>query len=349
MFDDQNILEIKNLSIDYLVGNMRGRVVENANVVLKKGKVLGLAGESGCGKSTLAWSILRLLPTNARIVSGDIIFEGISLLNLTERDMNKKIRGKQITMLIQNTRDSLNPVFPISTQMSDLLRFHDKNEQRSKPIFSLNPFYRSRKKKERLSLCIKMLDEMEIAAAAKRILEYPHQFSGGMRQRVMMAMSFITNPSLLIVDEPTTGLDVSVEAYILDLFKQNIKKYHTSVLYITHNLRVLSEMADKIAIMYAGVIVEEAPSRELLRKPTHPYTLALLQCLPEKGQLGKRLQEIPGQVPSIFERPSNCKFEPRCQYSSEICLIEPPPAIEVSSSHSVLCHNFSKVRKNAIA
>jgi len=337
MKQDLKLLEIQDLSIVYRVGNRAGRVVEKATIDLGPGEVLGLAGESGCGKSTLAWSILRLLPGNARIVGGTIRLEGRNLLELPEKEMNREIRGKRVTMIIQNTKESLNPVFTVGTQMSDLLRFHGKED--IPWTASVSPFRRARINKERHLECVRMLSEMEIAAPDKRFYEYPHQFSGGMKQRVMMAMNFMVSPALLIADEPTTGLDVSVEAYVLDLFKNKVRQYRTSVLYITHNLRILSEIADRVAIMYAGMIVEQAPVEELFRAPLHPYTRALIRCLPEGGSLGERLQEIPGQVPSIFERTENCKFLPRCPSRTPICSEVPPPNLKASAAHLVLCHN----------
>ena len=337
MKQDLKLLEIRDLSIVYIVGNRSGKVVEKASIDLVPGEVLGLAGESGCGKSTLAWSIIGLLPGNARIVGGTIHLEGRNLLELSEKEMNREIRGKRVTMIIQNTKESLNPVFTVGTQMSDLLRFHEKED--TSWTSSINPFRRARINEGRRLRCIKMLGEMEIAAPDRRFYEYPHQFSGGMKQRVMMAMNFMVHPALLIADEPTTGLDVSVEAYVLDLFKNKIRQYQSSALYITHNLRILSEIANRVAIMYAGTIVEQAPVEELFRNPLHPYTRALIHCLPEGGALGDRLQEIPGQVPSIFERTENCKFLPRCSCPTPICSEAPPPDVKVSSSHFVLCHN----------
>ena len=331
------LLEIRDLSIIYMVGKKTGRVVEKARIELEPGEVLGLAGESGCGKSTLGWSILRLLPGNARITEGSIYLQGKNLLELSEKEMNRDIRGRTVTMIIQNTKESLNPVFTVGTQMSDLLRFHEKKDIRWSA--SVNPFQRAQIENVRRLKCVSMLGEMEIAAPDRRFFDYPHQFSGGMKQRVMMAMNFMVNPALMIADEPTTGLDVSVEAYVLALFKDKVRKYQTSVLYITHNLRILSEIADRVAIMYAGTIVEQAPVEELFRAPLHPYTRALIRCLPEGGALGEKLQEIPGQVPSIFERTENCKFEPRCPCRTTICSEAPPPSIMASSSHFVLCHN----------
>jgi oligopeptide/dipeptide ABC transporter ATP-binding protein len=341
---DSKLLDIRNLSIVYRVGSRTGKVVEKATLHIAPGEVLGLAGESGCGKSTLAWSILRLLPGNARFLGGTICLEGRNLLDLSEREMNREIRGRKVTMIIQNTKESLNPVFTVGVQMSDLLGFHEQPR-----TAALNPFERRRIRDERRLQCVKMLAEMEIAAPDKRYYEYPHQFSGGMKQRVIMAMNFMASPALLIADEPTTGLDVSVEAYVLDLFKNKVKQYHTSVLYITHNLRILSEIANRVAVMYAGTIVEQAPVEELFRAPLHPYTQALIRCLPEAGVLGEKLQEIPGQVPSIFDRPDTCKFLPRCPCSDATCATTPPPDVTLPPSHFVLCHHPQKRCGNGAA
>jgi oligopeptide/dipeptide ABC transporter ATP-binding protein len=335
----QVTLEIKDLSVAYLVGKYSGKAVENVSFDIKQGEIFGLAGESGCGKSTLAWSILMLLPKTAKVVSGQIVFEGQNLLQLSERVMDKEIRGTKISIIIQNVKDSLNPVFSIGSQMSDLIRFHQHQYSKIKPDTLTDSNAGIRKKSERKHRVINMLREMEIAAPQKRFYGYPHQFSGGMKQRVMLAMGLMSHPSLLVADEPTTGLDVSVERYVLDLFKAKINKYNTSVLYITHDLRVLSEIANRVAIMYAGRIVERAPAEELFSRPLHPYTIALLECLPEKGAFGEKLREIPGKVPSIFDREETCSFRPRCSIASDVCAKIPPPYLEVTPSHFVLCHN----------
>jgi len=336
---NQVTLEIKDLSVAYRVGKFSGIAVDNVSFDIKPGEIFGLAGESGCGKSTLAWSILMLLPKTAKVVSGQIVFEGQNLLQLSEKVMDKEIRGTKISIIIQNVKESLNPVFSVGSQMSDLIRFHQ--HQYSKIEADRISDYKAgnRKKSERKHRVIDMLREMEIAAPEKRFYGYPHQFSGGMKQRVMMAMGLMSHPSLLVADEPTTGLDVSVERYILELFKGKVNKYNTSVLYITHDLRVLSEIADRVAIMYAGRIVEQAPAKDLFNHPLHPYTVALLECLPEKGAFGQKLREIPGQVPSIFDREETCSFLQRCAIASDVCANIPPPCAEVRPSHFVLCHN----------
>jgi len=254
--------------------------------------------------------------------------------------MDKDIRGTKISIIIQNVKDSLNPVFSIGSQMSDLIRFHQHRYSNIQPDAGSGSEAGTGKKIERKHRVINMLREMEIAAPDRRYFGYPHQFSGGMKQRVMMAMGLMSHPSLIIADEPTTGLDVSVERYVLELFKGKVNEYNTSVLYITHDLRVLSEIADRVAIMYAGRIVEQAPAKDLFSQPVHPYTIALLECLPEKGTFGEKLREISGMVPSIFDREETCSFYSRCSSASDVCTKTSPPYVEVAPSHFVLCHNI---------
>ena len=336
---EQVTLEINDLSVAYLVEKNVGKAVDKVSFDVKKGEILGLAGESGCGKSTLAWSILKILPKSAKVVNGQIVFEGRNLLQLSEKVMDKEIRGTKISIIIQNVKNSLNPVFSIGSQMFDLIGFHESSYVEKQNDLASNPLHWMKKRRERKLRAIDMLKEMEIASPNQRFHGYPHQFSGGMKQRVMMAMGLMSHPSLLIADEPTTGLDVSVERYVIELFKSKVNKYDTSVLYITHDLRVLSEIADRVAIMYAGRIVEQACTKELFSHPSHPYTVALLECLPEKGAFGKKLREIPGRVPSIFDRQEICNFHLRCSSSSDVCSKIPPPYAAISPSHFVLCHN----------
>jgi len=326
-----SLLEIKNLTVDYLSRRGRGRAVENLSLSIEKGTVLSLVGESGCGKSTLGWSILRLLPRNARIVDGQIFLEGKNLLTLSEKEMNEDIRGKKVSMIIQNPQRALNPVFSIGTQISDVLSFHSKNRKH----FLLGAF--TRDAKQRREKACEILDRMGIADARRRIDEYPHQFSGGMKQRVMMAMAFITDPDLLIADEPTTALDVTTEAQILQLLKNLTKNTQTAVIYITHNLGIASELANIIAVMYAGSIIEKGRTRTLLTQPMHPYTEALLGCLPGKRGRKESLRVIKGNVPSIFDLPSGCKFHPRCPYREEICAKERPKLEKKAPDHFVAC------------
>jgi peptide/nickel transport system ATP-binding protein len=240
--------------------------------------------------------------------------------------MDREIRGREIAMIIQDPIHALNPVFTIQSQMKDVLRFHEDRR--------INPH---RKGFDLQNEVVKMLEEVGIADPKERLTDYPFQFSGGMIQRVMVSMAFSCNPSLLIADEPTTALDVTIEAQILELLNSLVKKYGTSVLYITHDLGVVSEISDRVAVMYAGNIVEYSDTQLLFENPLHPYTEALLQCLPGVEARGRRLGTIPGRVPELTERPRGCKFNPRCQYVMDICKEKPPKLLENAPGHSVAC------------
>lgn len=336
---DKELLSIKDLIVEYSTIRGVAKAVNGVSLTINRGEVFCLVGESGCGKSTLGLSILRLLPKSGKIINGQIIIKGQNILELSEKIMNEKIRGKEITMITQNPQRSLNPVFKISDQIIDVLRFHEENrDQRDK--FKLTT-QSSRKKVIWKRKAIDMLDKMRIADAGDRMREYPHQFSGGMKQRVIAAMAFISNPSLLIADEPTTSLDVTIEAQIINLLKGLVKEYRTAVLYITHDLGVAWEISDQIAVMYAGNIVERANAESLFKKPQHPYTKALLKCLPGtmtgNRMRKKQLNPIPGQVPNFIQPPPGCRFHPRCPYSIRICKEQQPILQEISSGHFVAC------------
>jgi oligopeptide/dipeptide ABC transporter ATP-binding protein len=322
----ETILEIKNLIVDYKSERGRARAVNKVNIKIDKGEIFGLVGESGSGKSTLGKSIIKLLPWSASIPEGEIIFKGKNILSLSEREINKNIRGKEITMVLQNPQNTLNPVFTVGRQILDVL------------------YFKSNKKTVRNKLkpkAIEILKKMGISDPEYRFNEYPHQFSGGMKQRVMIAMAFISNPSLLLADEPTTALDVTVEAQILNLLKGLVKEYGTSILYITHDLGVVSEITDKIAVMYAGNIVEIAKTRDLFNNPLHPYTIGLLDCMPGK-EAREFLATIPGRVPDFTDLPSGCNFCPRCSRKIKKCEVEIPELIEVKPEHYVACFQLSK-------
>jgi len=318
------LLRIESLSVAYLARIGRGEAVRNLDLEIGRREVVGLVGESGCGKSTLGWSILRLLPKTGRIINGRIIFEDADLLKLPENSMATEIRGKKIAMIVQSPQTALNPVFQVGTQMADVLRLRSK----------------SRKSKRMIGESVTaILREMGIADAEQRKHEYPFQFSGGMNQRVMMALAFVTEPSLLIADEPTTGLDITVEAQVLSLLKKTVQNRGTSLLYITHDLGVISEIADKVCVMYAGRIVESARVGELFSNPCHPYTKMLFDCLPQKNTQKGDLTMIKGSVPSIFHLPEGCAFHPRCPHATELCGVDDPPMREGASSHAVACHH----------
>ncbi len=324
----ENILEIKDLVVNYKTGRGIARAVNQVNIKIDKGEVFGLVGESGSGKSTLGKAILQLLPWSADIPEGEIIFRGKNLLELSEREINKDIRGKEISMIIQNPQNALNPVFTVGKQILDVL------------------YFKSDRKTDRKNLKAKAIDilkKMGISDPEYRFNEYPHQFSGGMKQRVMLAMAFISNPSLLLADEPTTALDVTVEAQILELLQGLVEEYGTSILYITHDLGVVSEVTDKIAVMYAGNIVEIAKTRELFANPLHPYTIGLLDCMPGK-ESRDFLATIPGRVPDLTDLPSGCNFSPRCEKGTEGCKDKTPELVEVEADHYVACFKVEEDR-----
>ena len=315
------ILELNNLAVEYKNKGRYLRVLENINLELKEGEILGLVGESGSGKSTLGKTILRLLPESARIKKGSITFKGENIFNLAEKEFNNRIRGKEMAMVIQNPQNALNPVFKVGTQILDVL------------------YFKSQKKKKRKNLkkeAVKILKKVGISDPEYRFDEYPHQFSGGMKQRVMLAMAFISNPSLLIADEPTTALDLTVEAQILNLLSNLVDEYNTSILYISHDLGVVAGLSDRIAVMYAGQIVEIAVTKELFDSPNHPYTEALLKCLPDYKKT-KELQTIPGEVPDLGNYSKGCRFHPRCSYSFDRCQRENPALIKIASNHFSAC------------
>lgn len=321
------LLEVSNLTLDYNLGDRKMRALDRINFTLDKGEVLGVAGESGCGKSTLGLAILRLLPRVAEIRRGAVLFDGTDLLKLTEAQMEQEIRGQKITMIFQNPQNALNPVFRIESQMTDILRVQDRYQHT-----------RSRKpRRDFKQQAIERLKLTGIADPEARISNYPFEFSGGMKQRVMIGMALSSGTSLLLADEATTALDVTIEAQINRLITELAAEYGTSILYVTHNLGVLSEMANRIMIMYAGRIFEVGQTEAVFGSPRHPYSAALLESLPSRQERGKRLLAIPGFVPPLDRLPSGCSFHPRCAFAQEICRQAVPPLIEVDKGHWSAC------------
>jgi oligopeptide/dipeptide ABC transporter ATP-binding protein len=299
------------------------RAVDGIDFHLDSGETLGVVGESGCGKSVTALSILRLIPQPpGKIVAGDLIFKGRNLLSLPLEKM-RKIRGKDISMIFQEPMTSLNPVFNIGRQISEAIQLHEGLSEN-----------------ESLERAVEMLHLVGIPSPKKRVRDYPHQLSGGMRQRVMIAMALSCNPNILIADEPTTALDVTIQAQILRLISDLQKKVGMAVILITHNLGIVAQTARRVAVMYMGKIVEEAEVQGLFGEPLHPYTQGLLKSLPNfyKDSVKKdRLAEIPGVVGSLLAPPSGCYFSPRCQYTKEICRKEEPILKEARPGHGVRC------------
>jgi peptide/nickel transport system ATP-binding protein len=320
-------LKIRNLHTYFFTHDGVAKAVDGVDLELEEGGTLGVVGESGCGKSVTALSIMRLIPEPpGKIVQGEILFNGADLLTFAEEDM-RKIRGRSISMIFQEPMTSLNPVFQVGDQISEVLRLHE-----------------GLSRKEAWDRSIEMLKLVGIPSPERRVAEYPHQLSGGMRQRTMIAMALACNPKLMIADEPTTALDVTIQAQILELINRLQQEKGMSVILITHNLGVIAETARKVAVMYAGRIVEYAAVDLLFGDPKHPYTQGLLKSIPrldEEHGRKQKLETIPGLVPSLLDLPSGCKFSNRCQYVFDRCK-EEPRLIEADKGHFVRCWLFEK-------
>jgi oligopeptide/dipeptide ABC transporter ATP-binding protein len=313
-----NILEIKNLNIGFQLEEKFAKAIHGISLSLEKGKTLGIVGESGCGKSVTALSVIKLLSKNAVIESGEIIYNGVNILKYTEKQM-QNIRGNKIALIPQDPLTSLNPLYTIGDQISEIIELHQNVS-----------------KKEAKNITIEALKQVKIPNAENRLNDYPHQFSGGMLQRVIIAMALCCNPELIIADEPTTALDVTIQAQILNLMKSIQEQYNMSLLIITHDLGVIAEMCDFVAVMYAGKIVEYADTKTIFSNPLHPYTKGLLESVPTlKSQ---KLKPINGQPPSIEERVPGCTFHPRCSSMINICETVEPDSNLISKSHKVSCH-----------
>ncbi len=313
------LLDVTDLSVRFDTDDGTVHAVDRMSFSLGQGEVLGLVGESGCGKSVTAMSMLRLLPETATI-SGRAFFDGTDLLTLSPRRL-RRVRGKEIAFVFQEPMTSLNPVFTVGRQIGEVLRKH----------LDLSPRAARRR-------TIELLDLVRIPAASRRVREYPHQLSGGMRQRVMIAMALACDPKILIADEPTTALDVTIQAGILDLMRDIRERLGTAIILITHNLGVVADIADRVVVMYAGRKVEEAPVHELFANPQHPYTIGLLGAVPRPGLNGReRLQEIPGRVPSLAVIPQFCVFADRCPRADDLTRSTVPELREIRPQHLVAC------------
>jgi len=320
-----HLLEIKNLKTYFEVRGSTLKAVDDVSLSIELGETLGLVGESGCGKSVTAASIMGLLPMPpGKIAGGEILFEGKNLLSLPESKM-KKIRGNKISMIFQEPMTSLNPVFPVGDQVAEVIQLHQKLSRR-----------------ETRNKVIEMFRMVGIPASESRIADYPHQMSGGMRQRVVIAMALACNPKLMIADEPTTALDVTIQAQILDLMNKLKEEAGASILFITHDLGVIAEMAQKVTVMYAGKIMEEADVDTLFAEPKHPYTIGLMRSIPVLGlkEKKRRLNTIPGVVPSLFKLSEGCLFNERCIDAWDKCRLFDPPIIDLGNGHMVRCHKY---------
>ena len=296
------------------------QAVRGVSLYLDKGEALGIVGESGCGKSVTMMSIMRLLADNAVIESDKIIFNGEDITNPTENQM-QEIRGNEMAMIFQDPMTSLNPLFTVGDQLTEHLIKHKKIS-----------------KKEANELAIKMLDMVGIPSPESRLKQYPHEFSGGMRQRVMIAMSLICEPKLIIADEPTTALDVTIQAQILDLMKDLKEKINTSIILITHDLGVVADLCTRINVMYGGIIIEEGSDEDIFYNGKHPYTWGLLNSVPNpKSEIKEKLTPIEGQPPDLLKPPVGCPFAARCKYAMKVCLQKQPPLFEISNGHRAAC------------
>lgn len=318
----KSLLDVKDVSVSFRINRIWYQAIDNISFSLQEGETLCLVGESGCGKSVTALTVLKLLPQDAaRVDSGEIQYQGTDLLSLSEQEL-KEIRGREITMIFQEPMTSLNPIFKVGNQIVEAIQLHQPASR-----------------KKAVEQAMEAMTRVGIPDARNRFHEYPHQMSGGMRQRIMIAMALACEPRILMADEPTTALDVTIQAQILELISNLKNQSQMGVLLITHDLGVVAEMADRVAVMYAGVIVELTDVKMLFSNPLHPYTQALYQSLPKtkKGRDEKRLQTIAGRVPSLQSMPSYCKFYDRCALASEECKRGEPELREVEKDHFVRC------------
>jgi peptide/nickel transport system ATP-binding protein len=295
------------------------RAVENVSFKLQKGRSLGLAGESGCGKTSIAFSILRLLPSNGKIVSGKVCLNGENLLEISDKQFDRDIRWKKLSVIFQGAMNALHPIFSVGDQMAEAIMLHERVG-----------------KKEALDRTAKFLDL--VGVGAERIDRYPHELSGGMKQRVMIAMALSCNPEVVIADEPTTALDVIVQAQVLKVINELRKKLKLSIIEISHDLSMIAGTCQEVAIMYAGKIVEYGDIVSLFKNPLHPYTQKLINAFPSVLGPKKELSTIPGFPPNLLSPPSGCRFHPRCPYAKEFCMKNEPTLLEIEKEHHVACH-----------
>ncbi len=330
MSQAETILEIKDLCVEFQTVEGVVHAVDHLNYTLHKGEKLGIVGESGSGKSVSSLGMMQLIPNPpGRITGGEILYHGKDLVKASEKEM-QKIRGNEISMIFQEPMTSLNSIIKCGKQIAESLRLH-----------------RGMKKKEAMEEAVRMMRAVGIANPEVRAHEYPHQMSGGMRQRVMIAMALACQPQILIADEPTTALDVTIQAQILDLIRELNESMGTSVVFITHDLGVVSELCDTVIVMYTGHIVEQAPVKELFESPKHPYTKGLLNAIPKITRERNPLETIEGMVPNPTERIEGCSFSPRCPYATDQCRKAEPPMAELSDGRLVRCWQYAKENEEA--
>jgi peptide/nickel transport system ATP-binding protein len=322
------LLEIRDLKTYFRSDEGIVKAVDGVSLNVAEGATRGLVGESGCGKSVTALSVMRLIdPRQGFIAGGEILWKGRNLLTLSEKEM-REIRGNDIAMVFQDPFASLNPVFTIGNQISEAIRLHQGGGRA-----------------QALTEAQRVLERVHMPSPSQRLQEYPHQISGGMQQRVMIAIALSCNPGLLIADEPTTALDVTIQAQILDLLKDIQADYGMALLLISHDLAVISEVADNVSVMYAGKVVEDGPTPDILSSPRHPYTRALLRSLPRLGAARHKLMVIEGNVPNPLEYPSGCRFHPRCEMVEAVCRVREPLLREIAPGHETACHYAERMNR----
>jgi oligopeptide/dipeptide ABC transporter ATP-binding protein len=353
------LLEIRDLRTHFYTEDGVVKAINGVNLEIARGETLGLVGESGSGKSVTALSILRLIQDPpGKIVSGQVLFKGENLLDYSLARLRREIRGGEIAMIFQDPMISLNPVFTVGNQLAEAIYLHQFKGQRAalrKGVAMLHAagapgfegmadsdpqLYARTVWQRAVQRGVRMMEAVGIPSAGDRVIDYPHQFSGGMRQRIMIAMAVSCNPSLLIADEPTTALDVTIQAQILEIMKTIKRQFGTSILLITHNLGVIAEMADRVAVMYAGNVVEYTDAARLFSQPKHPYTVGLLNCYPDVEGPRKQLEAIEGVVPDLINPPTGCRFHPRCKHAMPICSAQEPRLAAVGEGHLVSCHLY---------
>jgi oligopeptide/dipeptide ABC transporter ATP-binding protein len=325
------LLQVQNLNTVFPSGDKLVRAVNGVNLTLDEGEILGIVGESGCGKSTLLLSLLRLLRYPGRVDSGQVRFRGQDLLSFSNSQM-RDLRGKEISMIFQDPLSTLNPAFTVGEQIGESLRLHHLLNE-SKLPWPFNGAQRANEKERVLQI----MDEVGIPSPMGRYASYPHQFSGGMQQRTLIAIALVCGPALLLADEPTTALDVTIQAQIMNLMKQINQDRGTAIILVTHDLGLAAEFCDRIAVMYAGRVVEQGTVDEIVDNPQHPYTKGLLDCRPSLGQREKSIRPIPGNVPNLADLPNGCSFAPRCEFAQDICNAGSIPMFETEPGHLNRC------------
>ncbi len=319
------LLDIRGLSISFGTYQGRAHVLDRACLTVNQGEIMGLVGETGCGKSVLSRAVLRIIPSPpGSIDGGEILFEGRDLLRLSRADM-RRLRGERISMIFQEPMNSLNPVFTVGNQMREVVRAHRKASRA-----------------EALDACLEMLEAVRLPEPEAVLRAYPHELSGGMRQRVMIAMALICNPALLLADEPTTALDVTVQGQILAILAELAQRQGLSILFVTHDMGVVAQLCHRVAVMYAGQVVEVAGVESVFARPAHPYTRGLIASIPGRSS-GGELYAIPGSVPSPIDPPPGCRFRPRCPHAARReCSEIAPEMVRIAPDHSVACHLFNQ-------